>query len=85
MNYEIQAYTGMNPTELDLLVEEVVNKINDTKSYKRIEMTKIIENLDVSERLKIWVSMGLGISIVLDGISDKKLVNEIVNTLIMKH
>lgn len=53
MNHKIQTYTELNPVELDLLVEKVVNKINDTKSYKRIEITKIIENLDISERLKI--------------------------------
>lgn len=81
MNKEVQDYTGLNPTELELLTEEIFNKINDTKSYKRIEMLKIIENLDISERLKMWMSMGLGMSIILENISDKTLVSIIVETL----
>jgi len=81
MNKEVQDYTGLNPTELELLTEEVFNKINDTKSYKRIEMLKIIENLDISERLKIWMSMGLGMSVALENILDKELVATIVEKL----
>ncbi len=81
MNKLVQDYTGLNPTELELLTEEIFNKINDTKSYKRVEMLKIIENLDISERLKMWMSMSLGITIILECITDKLLVNEIVKKL----
>ncbi len=77
----VKEYTGMNEIELRSITEELVNKINENRCKTKIDILKIIEALNVSEKVKLFLTFNVGMQVVIDALPDGEIKTKIEESI----